>query len=105
MIRKFSLLLSALMFSAAVLAGTNQYLLGVDGLACPFCAYGIEKRLNKIDGVTDVQVDVGESVVRVTLQEGKTLSEEQADRAVEEAGFTLRSYTEAKGGTGGPDAK
>lgn len=98
---KFILMLSALMFSMAVLAAENQYVLGVDGLACPFCAYGIEKRLHKVDGVTDVQVDVGESLVRVTLQEGKTLTEERARQAVDEAGFTLRSYAEA----GGSDAK
>lgn len=105
MTKKLSLLLSALIFSVAALAADNHYVLGVDGLACPFCAYGIEKRLNRIDGVTDVQVDVGESVVRVTLQEGKILSEDQADRAVEEAGFTLRSYSEAEGETGGSDAQ
>lgn len=105
MVGKLTLMLSALMFSIAVLAADNQYVLGVDGLACPFCAYGIEKRLSKVDGVTDVQVDVGESLVRVTLQEGKTLTEEQARQAVDEAGFTLRSYSESGGETGGGDAK
>lgn len=105
MFTKLSLMLAALLFSVAALAADNHYVLGVDGLACPFCAYGIEKRLNKIDSVTDVQVDVGESVVHVTLQEGRTLTEKQADRAVEEAGFTLRSYSEAEGQTGGSDAK
>lgn len=88
----------------SALAADNQYVLGVDGLACPFCAFGIEKRLNKVDGVTDVQVDIGESEVRVTLQEGKTLSEEQARQAVKEAGFTLRSYSDATGGPGDNDA-
>ncbi len=77
------------------LAADTQYELGVDGLACPFCAFGIEKRLNTVEGVTDVQVDLGESVVRVTLREGHTLTEERARQAVEEAGFTLHSYSEA----------
>ncbi|EBA00785.1 heavy-metal-associated domain-containing protein [Marinobacter sp. ELB17] len=103
MVKKLTLLLSALIFSMAVLAADNRYVLGVDGLACPFCAYGIEKRLNRIDGVTDVQVDVGESVVRVALQEGKTLTEERARQAVDEAGFTLRSYSQAEGETGDGD--
>lgn len=107
MLTRLSMLLAGLMFSVAALAADNQYVLGVDGLACPFCAYGIEKRLNKVDGVTDVQVDVADSVVRVTLQEGKTLTEEQAGQAVKEAGFTLRSYfeagSEAESETGGQD--
>lgn len=105
MVRKLTLLLAALITSVAVLAADNQYVLGVDGLACPFCAYGIEKRLNRVDGVTDVQVDVGESVVHVTLQEGKVLTEDRARQAVDEAGFTLRSYSVAEGGTGGSNGQ
>lgn len=105
MVRKLTLLLAALIVSGAVLAADHQYVLGVDGLACPFCAYGIEKRLNKVDGVTDVQVDVGESVVHVTMQEGKVLTEDRARQAVDEAGFTLRSYSAAEGGTGGSNGQ
>lgn len=101
--RQLPFLLLILAFSANALASGKQYLLGVDGLACPFCAYGIEKRLSKIDGVTEVQVDVGESEVRVTLQDAKLLTEAQARQAVDEAGFTLRSYAEAE--TGGNDAQ
>ncbi|MEX0706992.1 MAG: heavy-metal-associated domain-containing protein [Woeseia sp.] len=102
---RLSLLLSTLMFSMTALAADNQYVLGVDGLACPFCAFGIEKRLNKVDGVTDIEVDIADSVVRVTLQEGKTLTEAESRQAVKEAGFTLRSYSEAESETGGKDAQ
>ena len=101
---RLSLLLSTLMFSVAALASDNHYVLGVDGLACPFCAFGIEKRLNKVDGVTDIEVDIADSLVRVTLQEGKTLTEARAREAVKEAGFTLRSYSEAESDTGAKDA-
>lgn len=99
MARKLWLLVAALMFTITTLAAETRYVLGVDGLSCPFCAYGIEKRLSKLDGVIGVEVDVGESVVRVTVEEGKTLSEAQARRAVNEAGFTLRFYSEAEGDT------
>lgn len=103
MVARLFLLLVALMFGSTGLAAGKQYVLGVDGLACPFCAFGIEKRLNKVDGVSAVQVDIGDSVVRVIVQEGKALTEEQARRAVKEAGFTLRSYAEAEGAPGGQD--
>ena len=102
---RLSLLLSTLMFSVATLAADNQYVLGVDGLACPFCAFGIEKRLNKVDGVTGVEVHVADSVVHVTLQEDKTLTEARARQAVKEAGFTLRSYSKADSDTGVKDAQ
>lgn len=105
MFKKGFLMLAALVCSVAALAANKHYVLGVDGLACPFCAYGIEKRLNKVDGVTGVEVDIGTSTVRVTLQDGKTLSEAQARQAVDEAGFTLRSYSEVANETGGSDAE
>ena len=104
MLKKLLVLTTGLLLSLSALAD-NQYVLGVDGLACPFCAFGIEKRLNKVDGVTGTEVDIADGVVRVTLQEEKTLTEAQARQAVDEAGFTLRSYTEAESETGGKDAQ
>ena len=104
MLKKLLVLTTGLILSLSALA-SNQSVLGVDGLACPFCAFGIEKHLKKVDGVTDVQVDIADSVVRVTLQEGKTLTEGQARQAVKEAGFTLRSYSDAEDKTGDNDAQ
>ena len=102
MLTKLSLPLATLLFCSAALADGDRYILGVKGLACPFCAYGIEKRLNKVDGVTAVQVDVGDGLVRVTLEEGKTFTEEQARQAVREAGFTLGSFSRANDDAQGP---
>ncbi len=39
------LLLITALWSAILFAAGTQYNLRVDGLACPFCAYGIEKKL------------------------------------------------------------
>lgn len=104
MFKKLLVLTTGLLFSLSALAD-DTYVLGVDGLACPFCAFGIEKRLNKVDGVTDIEVDIADSVVRVTLQDGKTLTEAQACQAVKEAGFTLRSYSRTESETGDNDAQ
>lgn len=93
-IRRITLALSLLSLTAAYAAGA-VYWLGVDGLACPFCAYGIEKRLSAIEGVERVEVDIQAGRVAVILREGAQLTEEQARRAVAEAGFTLRRFSEA----------
>ncbi len=76
----------------------SVYSLQVDGLACPFCAYGIEKKLSAIDGVDKIDVDIKAGQVIVTLAAGASLSEERARQAVTEAGFTLRAFTESEGG-------
>ncbi len=76
----------------------SVYSLQVDGLACPFCAYGIEKKLSTIDGVEKIDVDIKEGQVIVTMADGASLSEERAGQAVTEAGFTLRAFAEGEGG-------
>ncbi len=63
----------------------------VDGLACPFCAYGVEKRLKKIDGVAELSVLLKEGTVQLKLKEGATVSEERLQKAVADAGFEARS--------------
>lgn len=96
MFKRLSLVLAGLMLSISALAAGNQYALGVKGVACPYCAYGIEKRLNKVDGVKKVRVDIGDSEVRVTMAEGSLLTESKARTAVKEPGFTLRSFSQAE---------
>lgn len=76
----------------AQLPAAEQFALEVDGLACPFCAYGIEKRLSAIDGVQGVETELSRGRVVVTLAEGKSLTEAVARKAVEEAGFTLKGF-------------
>lgn len=80
-----------LMVSEVFAAGLN-YRIEVDGLACPFCAYGIEKKLNAVQGVERVETDIREGVVIVIMQDGAVLDESVAKQAVKEAGFTLRGF-------------
>ena len=74
-----------------------SYALQVEGLACPFCAYGIEKKLSTIEGVKDIEVDVKQGEIIVTMAEGATMSEELAREKVEDAGFSLRSMAQRGG--------
>ena len=80
------------MISAVALAAPQAFKLRVDGLACPFCAYGIEKQLSSVDGVQSVDVDIKAGEVIVTMADGVTLDETEARRAVKDAGFDLRSF-------------
>ncbi len=77
-----------------------QYRLRVDGLACPFCAYGIEKKLAAVKGVEKVDVDIRSASVVVTAADGAPFDEAAARAAVKDAGFTLRGF-EKLPGTGG----
>lgn len=88
------LLAFALPTSPALGGEQTAYAVGVDGLACPFCAYGIEKQLRRIEGVGSVATDIASGTVTVTMEAGATLEESVAENAVEKASFTLRSFEE-----------
>jgi len=88
---------AALMLPAAAIGA--EYRLYVDGLACPFCAYGIEKQLGKLDGVEDVHVEVGNGLVRVVTRGDRELRETDVREAVERAGFTLDRFDPVKAGS------
>jgi mercuric ion binding protein len=83
----------ALACSPAALAAGTQYVIRVDGLACPYCVYGIEKKLKAIDGVEKVDVDLNKGLVTVTVADGVELSDEQMTQLIADAGFTFRSMT------------
>ena len=81
-------------WSAAAFADGTRYELRVDGLVCPFCAYGIEKKLNAIDGVDEVVIDLTSGLVTVDVTEGAVLNDSQMTELFNDAGFTYRSMTE-----------
>jgi mercuric ion binding protein len=93
------LVLGLVLMSASAFAAQQAYKLHVDGLACPFCAYGIEKKLNAIKGVQGVGVNIVSGTVNVTMAEGASLDEATAKQAVKDAGFTLRKFEPAQPAT------
>lgn len=92
-----SVLASVWMATAACAAGPS-YRIEVAGLACPFCAYGIEKKLNAVDGVERLETNIKDGTVIVTMEDGAALDEATAGRAVREAGFTLDGFTQISPG-------
>lgn len=88
--QRMTIALSLVLIATGVLAAPASYRLRVDGLACPFCAYGIEKKLGALEGVQSVETNIKDGVVIVIMQDGATLDEATAKKAVKEAGFSLR---------------
>ena len=82
-----------LWLSQVALAAGTEYVVRVDGLACPYCAYGVEKKLKAIDGVEKVQVDLDKGLVTVDVKDGTELTEPQMRQLFQDAGFTFRSMT------------
>jgi len=94
-----AVLASAWIATAAFAAGPG-YRIDVAGLACPFCAYGIEKKLNAIKGVERIETNIKEGTVIVTMKDGATLDKATAGQAVKDAGFTLKGFERIAPGDG-----
>lgn len=82
-------------------AASSIYQLRVDGMPCPFCGYGIEKKLKSMKGVEKVDIDISKGVVTVTTSEGTTLTEQAMRKVVKDAGFTISGFKKVEN----PDAK
>lgn len=82
--------------ATTVLENTTTYVyvkIEVKGLSCPFCAYGLEKKLKEIEGATDVEIDIKEGLAMFRIAENKQPEEEQLRKAVKDAGFTPEAIT------------
>ena len=69
----------------------TKYVIGVDGLSCPFCAYGLEKKLKKVENVESISIDMNKGQAVVISKAGATIKEESLRKAVKEAGFSVSS--------------
>jgi len=84
-----------LTFNASfVSAGQQQKVtLRVDGLACPFCAYGMEKKLKRIENLEKLDIKINDGLVILLFKEGAKIDKALITKKVKEAGFTPREIT------------
>lgn len=69
----------------------------VDGLSCPFCAYGLEKKFIEREEVDSVFVALDDNEVHLWLKSGSELSDEAVRETVEDAGFSPRAIRRPSG--------
>lgn len=62
----------------------------VYGMDCAPCAYGLENRIQKMEGIEAVSVSLNEGLLMANLQKSNQLSLADIRKAVEESGFKAR---------------
>jgi len=70
--RRFALLVFIAVLSAPVWAATKTVTLDVPGMTCPTCPITIKKALNKVQGVSKVDVSYEKKQAVVTFDDTKT---------------------------------
>ncbi len=63
----------------------------VDGLGCPFCAYGLEKKFKELKGIKETNIEMETGIFTFTYPSEKALDMEAVSNQVDEAGYTAVS--------------
>ena len=71
----------------------DEFTVQVEGLGCPFCAYGLEKKFKEFKGIKKVKIEMETGIMNFEYPTDKKLSIEQIERQVEKAGYTPVSVT------------
>jgi len=79
-----------------VISTLNNFEIRADGLACPYCAYGIEKKFKAIKGVKNIDVDLKKGLVKVSTEKSVKFNEKQLSTLFSDSGFTYRSIKQVK---------
>ncbi len=88
---KTSLVVSFLLLLAhGAWAAGKHYEMRVDGLACPYCAYGIEKKFKAMKGVEKIDVDLDKGLVTVETDDQTVFTDQQMKKFFKDSGFTFR---------------
>ena len=92
LITKIAIILSIVsLLTVPAFAEIKTVSLHVDGMFCPFCALGLEKKLKKVEAVSTVDVHLKKGVADVTLKPEAAFDLKDFQKAVKKAGFTLKN--------------
>lgn len=74
---------------AAAQEAPRQIRVTILGMSCPFCAYGVEQKLKKLDGVENLEVVLETGITTLTMENGADLSNDLLKKTVKKAGFEV----------------
>ncbi len=66
----------------------DHFSIQVDGLGCPFCAYGLEKKFKEFKGIKNTAIDMETGMFTFEYPSDKELSMEKVENQVTAAGYT-----------------
>lgn len=66
----------------------DEFTVQVDGLGCPFCAFGLEKKFKEFKGIKEVAIDIETGVFKFLYPSDKALAMTDVEKQVVKAGYT-----------------
>lgn len=65
----------------------RQIQMKILGMSCPFCAYGVEQKLKRLEGVKELDIQLESGIGTLVMEEGADVSNERLRGVIEDAGF------------------
>jgi len=93
--RRFTSVLFIAAMSTSVWAATKTVTLNVPGMTCPTCPITVKKALNKVQGVSKVDVNYEKKQAVVTFDDAKTDTKTLV-KATTDAGYSSTPETTTK---------
>ncbi len=59
------------------------------GMSCPFCAYGVQQKLQRLEGVEDLKVELSTGLATLTLEQDVDVPNDLLLETVKDAGFEV----------------
>jgi mercuric ion binding protein len=92
--KNFLLIPALCCFLFVSLAAQNQKVtVQIEGLACPFCAYGLEKKFLEVKSVSKLSIDVNQGEMTFTLNDANALTEKEIRKKIKDAGFKTKKIS------------
>jgi len=77
------------------MADTKTVIIPIEGMVCASCTASVKRKLQSMDGVTEVEVSLERRETKVRFREGKTTPEKLA-AAINEVGFKAGAPAEQR---------
>ena len=61
----------------------------IKGLACPYCAFGMEKELKEISGVEKVEIELKTGLAYISTPVRQKPTKEELEKIITDSGFTV----------------
>ena len=86
-----NIILFVILSTQFLIAQTDQFTLRVEGLGCPFCAYGLEKKFKKVKGIDQIKIDIQSGKMTYNVPAANAMKLTDADALVNKAGYTAKA--------------
>jgi periplasmic mercuric ion binding protein len=88
--KTISIFFTLFLLTVTLHAQRDQFTVGVDGLGCPFCAYGLEANFKEVPGISKIKIDLEGGILRFEIPAINALSLVAVQEKVKNAGYTAR---------------